>query len=173
MVFMDISCGVIRMFNEQYEEQFVYAGFWLRTGACLVDCLVFLIISVPVMIMFYGVGYFYSERFFLGPADVVINNLLPAVLTVLLWRRFQATPGKMALRLKVLDAESGKTASTGQCIGRYLGYLVSAVPMGLGFFWVAFDHRKQGWHDKLAGTVVVRELRTQTVKFRNHSRSRL
>ncbi|EAW3106662.1 RDD family protein, partial [Salmonella enterica] len=97
---------------------------------------------------------------------------VPAVLTVILWRGFQATPGKMALRLRVLDAESGCPASTGQYIGRYLGYFVSTVPLGLGFFWIAFDRRKQGWHDKLAGTVVVRNIRIPYVKFRGRPSSR-
>jgi uncharacterized RDD family membrane protein YckC len=40
---------------------------------------------------------------------------------------------------------------------RYLGYFVSALPLGLGFFWVAWDKRKQGFHDKLAKTVVIHE----------------
>ena len=51
----------------------------------------------------------------------------------------------------------GAKPSTGQLIGRYFGYYVSTIPLFLGFVWVAFDPRKQGWHDKLAGTVVVRE----------------
>lgn len=154
------------MKSGESEEQLEYAGFWLRTGARLVDGLIFSLISLPVTIMFYGTDYFYSDSFFRGPVDAVINWLVPAILTVILWRRFQATPGKMALRLRVLDAESGHAASTGQCMGRYLGYFVSTVPMGLGLFWVAFDRRKQGWHDKLAGTVVVRSRRKQPVEFR-------
>lgn len=160
------------MKNEESEEKPEYAGFWLRTVACLVDSLIFSLVSLPVTIMLYGPDYFYSDHFFRGPSDVVINCLLPAVLTVVLWRSFQSTPGKMALRLRVLDAESGHPASTGQYTGRYLGYFVSAVPAGLGFLWIAFDHRKQGWHDKLAGTVVVRELRTPPVKFHDRPSSR-
>jgi len=39
---------------------------------------------------------------------------------------------------------------------RYIGYFVSVIPFGLGFIWIAFDSKKQGFHDKLAGTVVVR-----------------
>jgi uncharacterized RDD family membrane protein YckC len=39
---------------------------------------------------------------------------------------------------------------------RYAGYFVALLPVGLGILWVAFDARKQGWHDKLAKTVVVR-----------------
>lgn len=160
------------MKNGESEEQPEYAGFWLRTGACLVDSLIFFLVSLPVTIMLYEPDYFYSGRFFIGPSDVVINWLLPAVLTVVLWRSFQATPGKMALRLRVLDAESGCPASTGQYIGRYLGYFVSTVPLGLGFFWIAFDRRKQGRHDKLAGTVVVRNIRIPSVKFRGRPSSR-
>jgi len=42
-------------------------------------------------------------------------------------------------------------------IGRYFGYYVSGLILALGFIWIAFDKRKQGWHDKLAGTLVIRE----------------
>ena len=44
----------------------------------------------------------------------------------------------------------------GQLIGRYFGYLLSVIPFGLGLLWVAFDKKKQGWHDKMSGTIVVR-----------------
>ena len=54
------------------------------------------------------------------------------------------------------DAKTGGKPSTGQFIGRYLCYYLSSLLLGLGFIWVAFDSRKQGWHDKLAGTLVVR-----------------
>ncbi|HDP0318999.1 TPA: RDD family protein [Salmonella enterica subsp. enterica serovar Concord] len=86
--------------------------------------------------------------------------------TVVLWRWFQATPGKMALRLRVVDAQSGQAASMGQYVIRYVGYVLSTLPVGLGFLWIAFDNRKQGWHDKLARTVVVRDLRKTPVRFR-------
>ncbi|EEG5674664.1 RDD family protein [Salmonella enterica] len=161
------------MKNGESEEQFEYAGFWLRTGACLVDSLILFMISLPITMMFFGEDFFNSDHFIRGPLDLAINWILPAVLTIVLWRRFQATPGKMALRLRILDVDSGHCACTGQCIGRYLGYFVSAAPLGLGFLWVAFDRRKQGWHDKLAGTVVVRELRTPPVKFHGRPSSRL
>jgi uncharacterized RDD family membrane protein YckC len=75
---------------------------------------------------------------------------------VLFWVYRQATPGKIAIDARIVDATTGEKPSTGQLIGRYLGYYVSTIPLLLGFVWVAFDPRKQGWHDKLAGTVVVR-----------------
>jgi uncharacterized RDD family membrane protein YckC len=46
--------------------------------------------------------------------------------------------------------------SWGQCIGRYFAYFLSFLGLCLGFMWVGWDERKQGWHDKLAGTLVVR-----------------
>jgi uncharacterized RDD family membrane protein YckC len=78
---------------------------------------------------------------------------------ILFWRHRQATPGKMMLALHVVDADSGGPLSLGQGVGRYFAYFVSTIPFCLGFLWVAFDKRKQGWHDKLAHTVVVRAAR--------------
>jgi uncharacterized RDD family membrane protein YckC len=66
----------------------------------------------------------------------------------------------MAFGARVVDAQTGARLTTGQSIGRYLGYYVSIFSLGLGFAWVAVDPRKQGWHDKLAGTVVIRPRRT-------------
>lgn len=68
----------------------------------------------------------------------------------------QATPGKMAISARIVDAGTGGPPSTAQLVVRYLGYFVSTIPLCLGLLWVAFDPRKQGWHDKLARTVVVR-----------------
>ncbi len=86
----------------------------------------------------------------------IIEYLLPVVVTVMFWSRWQATPGKMMIRAHIVDARTGGMPTTGQFVIRYLGYIVSLIPLGLGFFWVMWDRRKQGWHDKLAGTMVVR-----------------
>jgi uncharacterized RDD family membrane protein YckC len=75
---------------------------------------------------------------------------------VLFWMYRQATPGKMAIGARIVNARTGERPSTGQLIGRYFAYYVSILPLMLGFVWVAFDPRKQGFHDKLANTVVVR-----------------
>jgi uncharacterized RDD family membrane protein YckC len=62
----------------------------------------------------------------------------------------------MAVAARVVVARTGNTLTVGQSIGRYLAYFVAMLPMFLGIIWVAFDPREQGWHDKLAGTVVIR-----------------
>ena len=63
----------------------------------------------------------------------------------------------MILGMKIVDANTLGKASTGKLCLRYLGYYISALIIGLGFFWVGWDQRKQGWHDKLARTVVIYE----------------
>lgn len=136
-----------------------YAGFWARTGATLIDTLLLMLITYPMLIGIYGWAYFDSEQtgVVAGPADFLISWVLPAIAVIVFWITKQATPGKMAVSARIVDARSGEQASTGQLVGRYLAYIVSALPLCLGFIWVAFDRRKQGWHDKLAGTVVVRK----------------
>ena len=140
------------------EQNVEYAGFWVRVGAMIIDTLLIMIILVPLLVAIYGWAYFEAAntRLFAGPADFLLSWVAPAVAVIVFWIYRQATPGKMALSIRIVDAATGKPPSTGQCVGRYFAYFVSIFPLGLGLLWVAFDKRKQGWHDKLAGTVVIR-----------------
>ena len=149
------------------ETDVEYAGFWVRVGASFIDSLLIVIITFPLLISLYGWEYFSSEQLVAGPADFLITWILPAVAVVWFWMQRQATPGKSALALRVVDAESGASLSLAQSIGRYLAYFVSIIPLGLGLLWVGFDSRKQGWHDKLASTVVIRAKQRgpQAVRF--------
>lgn len=140
-------------------SQLKYAGFWLRAWATIIDTLLMALILAPLLLAIYGKEYFSNDDIFAGPADFLLQVVVPAIAVITFWIYKSATPGKMAIRATIVDARTGKAASNGQLIGRYLGYYVSILPLGLGFIWVAFDAKKQGFHDKLAGTVVVREQR--------------
>ena len=144
-----------------------YVGFWPRVGAAIIDALITCLITIPLVVWIYGWEYFESVKPVQGPADFLITWVLPSIAVILFWLKSQATPGKMAVSVVVVDANTGGPISFGQAIGRYLAYFVSIIPLGLGIFWVGFDSRKQGWHDKLAGTVVVRPKQrgAQAVKF--------
>lgn len=72
-----------------------------------------------------------------------------------LWILKSAKIGKMPLKEKVEDVKTRKPALSLQFIVRYQGYYVSALPLGLGFIWIAFDKKKQGWHDKIVCIFVV------------------
>lgn len=130
-----------------------YAGFWVRAGAVTIDAALLTIILSLV-----------TSDFDDSP-DFIFTFVLPAAATILFWIYKQATPGKMLVKAKVVDAQTGGQPTTGQYIGRYFAYYVSFFLLGLGFVWVAFDARKQGFHDKLAGTVVVRHLTQRSVSF--------
>jgi uncharacterized RDD family membrane protein YckC len=145
-----------------------YVGFWLRFWATIIDTVLVAIILWPIVRAYSGPYYFPDVYTYTGTGatGVLLQIVLPAVVVVIFWVTRQATPGKMAIGAKIVDAASGARPTTGQFLGRYLAYYVSTIPLCLGFIWVGIDARKQGWHDKLAGTVVVRPRRgASTVKF--------
>lgn len=144
--------------NTEYE----YAGFWSRVGATVIDQVLLLLVTAYPLTKIYGKEYFLPLedapfRLIHGWADFVLSWALPAVVIVLFWHYWSATPGKMAIRAVIVDARSGQKPSGSQFVLRYIGYFVSLIPVGLGFLWIAWDKRKQGWHDKMARTVVIRE----------------
>ena len=137
-----------------------YAGFWSRFLAFLIDSLIITVVLVPLMIAIYGMQYFDLDFQLSGQASGVwdwIVNLALAVVAILFWRFRGATPGKMAIGAKIVDARTGGAPSTGTLVLRFVAYIVSMLPLCLGFLWIAFDKRKQGFHDKIAKTVVVYE----------------
>lgn len=137
------------------EPELEYVGFWLRVWAAVIDSILVSIILWPLVRLIYGDEYS-SLKMIQGPADLMISLILPAIAVVIFWISRQATPGKMVIGARIVDAKTGGKPSSRQLVVRYLGYYVSTIPLLLGLFAVAFDPRKQGWHDKLAETVVVR-----------------
>lgn len=139
------------------ENNYEYAGFWIRFCASIIDTIVLCIIITPVLYMMYGSAYFGDELSSLLPGRILVEWIFPIAASVGFWVYKSATPGKMALSLKVLDEKTGAPITVHQSIVRYLGYFVSAVTFLFGFIWVGMDSKKQGFHDKMASTVVVRD----------------
>ena len=130
-----------------------YAGFWARAAALVIDALIVVVILVPLMIVVFGM-----REVSLDPQahswDLLIFGAIGAA-AIVFWRYCGATPGKLALGMKIVDASTGQPPTTARLLVRFLAYIVSALPLYLGFLWVAIDRRKQGWHDKIAGTIVI------------------
>ena len=139
----------------------VYAGFLIRLGGTIIDIILLLAVIWPILFVAYGPPYFMSDDLFLGPLDVLLNWVFPSIATIAFWIAKGATPGKMALGVRIVDAADGGRPDTAQFIGRYVASVLSLLALGLGYLWIVFDVRKQGWHDKLAGTVVVRRRRVR------------
>lgn len=133
-----------------------YAGFWSRFFASILDSLIQAAVLIPLLYMLFGPGIFSDPQASRGGLSYLINYGLPILWTVLFWKYKSATPGKMLMSIALVDADTGATPPTGRLVLRYFAYIVSALPCLLGFIWVAFDKRKQGFHDKIARTVVIR-----------------
>ncbi|MDN2672024.1 RDD family protein [Janthinobacterium sp. SUN026] len=144
----------------QLHPEMDYVGFWPRVGATLIDTFLLLIFIIPMLIAIYGESYFLTDSFFRGPAHFMISCVMPPLIQLGFWMTLSTTPGKMAIGAIIVDAKTGGKPSASQCVKRCLSAYLSALPFYLGFLWVARDPRKQGWHDKIAGTVVIRRKTT-------------
>lgn len=126
-----------------------YVGFGMRLGAALVD---FLIIQVAVFFVSVAlrIGIGYAA---LGPIFSILLYWLYGWLLIGLKGQ---TVGKMAIGIKVVD-QQGNIPGLGRAALREIaGKIVSAIAIFIGFFWILKDEKKQGWHDKIAGTYVVK-----------------
>jgi len=137
-----------------------YVGFWRRLAASLIDIIILIAIIAPIELAVFGRSYpaLAMEGKTLG-VDIWIQVILPLVAAILLWRYRSATPGLMLMSAKIVDARSLAPASMGKLVVRAIVLLVMwvlIVPL-IGVLWIAIDKRKQGWHDKLAGTVVIKD----------------
>ena len=139
----------------QHDDALFYAGFWGRLGAWVIDTVITSLVTIPILMSMYGVDYWKSGTTH-GPAQLCIAYGLPAAMVIGFWVGLSTTPGKMMIGAVIVDARSGGKPHAGQFFMRYIGYVVSAALMGLGYLWIAFDPRKQALHDKMSGTVVVR-----------------
>lgn len=92
--------------------------------------------------------------------DYILNSIMQMAVIgavyIVVWSYSSATPGKWLLRMRIVDARTGCRPTQRQFIIRFFAAILSFLPLTLGFLWIAFDEKKQGWHDKLAGTVVVK-----------------
>lgn len=149
-------------------QELEYVGFWPRVGASLIDTLLQLAVTMPIIYVIYG-RLSVPGRTFMGMGDFLISLVFPAIAVIAFWVYKSATPGKLAMSALVVDADTGTALSVKQSVIRYIGYVVSLIPFGVGFLWVAFDRRKQGWHDKMANSVVVRPSGKEAVRFQGNA----
>lgn len=141
---------------ENVQSSQAYASFLSRVVASIIDVMILALITIPILTAIYGMEYLSleNEKIVMGIWEIVFNVIFPIVSVLIFWYYKSATPGKIALHLIIVDAKTGEKPSIGQFVIRYFSYLIAMLPLGIGIFWIAFDKKRQGWHDKLAGTVV-------------------
>ena len=129
----------------------IYVGFWRRAVAAAIDLALLLFVVIPLIVSAVGLGWTAGQ----GLVAVVVNWAPLGAALIAFWVFKGATPGKMAISAVVVDAQTHAPVDFWQALTRYVGYFISAIPLLAGLAWVAFDAHKQGWHDKMARTVVI------------------
>lgn len=158
--------------NTSENKSIVYAGFWIRILAAVIDGIILGIIGgviqfTTVFSGLFGAGFLAKE-----PGEpsatagtLIIGTIIVMILVIIaiqiayfvgLTSAYGITIGKMVLGLKVVDTTGQKIGFGKAALREIVGKWISGLVFGLGYLWVAFDDKKQGWHDKIAGTVVVK-----------------
>jgi uncharacterized RDD family membrane protein YckC len=140
---------------ELVDKNVNYGGFGVRLMATVIDY-IWLYGTMYIILWFLlGADLFNSE----APYTLIqftFEYLIPFILVMILWNLTASSPGKMLFKMKIVDAETLQPVSAGRLLLRYVGYFFSIFSMGLGFLWVIWDKKRQGFHDKMAKTVVIR-----------------
>jgi uncharacterized RDD family membrane protein YckC len=122
----------------------VYGGFGLRLAAYLIDVLT---IGMPVAVLTA-----------MNSSLIVLAGVVLPVYFVVLWATTGRTFGMAFFGLRVVRSADGGRIGLGRATLRLVGFLLAALPLEIGLVWAAFDERKRGWHDMIAGTVVIRQM---------------
>jgi len=141
-----------------------YAGFWIRFLARFIDGMILgmagLILRLPLVIML-GVGTGRIYQFGMTPAlgaamgvSLLVNLLVGLAYEVYFVSTRGATPGKMALGLKIVRAD-GSPVDAGLALGRYFAQWISWIPLGIGYIMAGFDSQKRALHDRICETRVI------------------
>lgn len=144
-----------------------YAGFWIRLTAFIIDGIILAVITYlmnGIWGVASGVGWMGTTTDQVtGEVAIVSSSWAWQALTVFLiqvvyficfWAWRGQTPGKMAMRIKIVHFD-GSRIGWGDAVIRYLGYIISTVIIFIGFLWIGLDSRRQGIHDKIAETYVI------------------
>lgn len=124
-----------------------YIGFWSRFGAMILDVL---ILDLPATIIGGILWMITGLRSFYG-----LTILITIIITIYMDGIKGGTPGKLILNMRIIN-EKGNFIGIPVAILRYISTILSAIIIGIGFFMIGWDTRKQGLHDKIAKTFVVR-----------------
>ena len=146
-------------------QSVVYAGFWLRAVSYILDTVIIALVATFVIVLPLvergAIPQGEPMTLFANPSrQVIAIQLLVFMLSWLYFATFessawQATPGKRALRLRVVDLMGNRLTFTRASL-RYLGKLVFGTIFVVGFVFAAFTPKKQALYDMLAGSLVIR-----------------
>ena len=137
-----------------------YAGFISRLIAYVIDLVIISLFLVAISwtvnttIQFFNLSSTAASDFIKIMMTGLTIFLFLAGYFVLFWTLAGQTPGKLIMGLRIVTLD-GQQLSFGRSIRRFVGYILSFLTFYMGFLWILIDDRRQGWHDKIAGTCVI------------------
>ena len=139
-----------------------YAGFWTRFGAKFIDGLI--IYAADMAISFALTGALVAARTGQNPGEIAgatlavlgLQMAVAAAYSIFFVGTYQATPGKMALGIKIITPDGGRVGY-GRAVGRYFAEFLSSIILCIGYLMAAFDHEKRALHDRICSTRVVKK----------------
>jgi uncharacterized RDD family membrane protein YckC len=135
-----------------------FGGPGERLVAYIVD-LIIIGVAVVAIVILGGIMTFVLPV--VGILSLIVGIVVvPLIYFPYYWSSTGQTPGMKMMGIKVVRDRDGGPVTSGQAILRLLGYWVSGFVFYLGYIWIFVDKRKRGWHDLIAGTVVVEAARS-------------
>jgi uncharacterized RDD family membrane protein YckC len=130
-----------------------FGGFWIRVVAYIIDAIILGVVNGIVAVIVRANPTDPSSPGY-GIASL-LQLIISAAYFAGFWTYWGSTLGQRVLKLRVVDATTMQPIGFGKALVRWVGLLISFLVCFIGVIWVAFDARKQGWMDKIAGTVVL------------------
>lgn len=135
---------------------FRYAGHGARIGASIVDVVLYALVLAALMAVLFATT---SGRVDEGPLNmfsIMGATIASSLYFPIFWVVTGWTPGMRAFGLRVVRERDGGRVRPIPALVRLIGYSVDVLGLFVGFAWILIDRRRRGWHDILAGTVVIR-----------------
>jgi uncharacterized RDD family membrane protein YckC len=145
-----------------------YGGFWIRFVAVIIDGIILGVVSIVINFALFGSMFNFPTPGTSVPPEAMLSSMLGRI--GLSWLintaiacsyetfflgKFGATPGKMALSLRVVRPD-GSPVSYGRAAGRYFGKMLSSMTLLIGYIIAGFDSQKRALHDMICDTRVIR-----------------
>ena len=141
-----------------------YGGFWRRFLGYLIDGVIAGGVTTALLVATKPITCYSLDGTTTNCISTTVSPSLyfivaiPVIYSIVMWA-YGGTIGQRALGMRVVDAATGRNLGLGRSVLRYIGFIISTIVIYIGLIWVAFDARKQGWHDKIAGSLVIRTTR--------------
>lgn len=171
--------------TSEFSQNPRYAGFNVRMLANLIDTILLFAITFPIMLISQSYGYMdhpaYIQQALLDIDNnaisqqqffeivmpyfiqeiprfigyMMVDFILVGAIFVGFWVWKNSTPGKILLKIRIVDNKTFEDPSTWQYIVRYIGMIISFIPLGIGFLLIPLNKKKRGLHDFMSGTAVI------------------